>query len=167
MTVQDIIQWFENYPLLIIGYFAVLIIISLLGLLAVNRRNFRSPVTYLYSVLVYAVTIPGLLALIITVYSFFFLRTNLLEINVLAYFVPVITMVIVLLIINKTVPMHLIPGFDKLSGLFVIIVITFIITYILQRMFFGVFFVGKMQYLLLFFLALLFVLRIAWKKITK
>lgn len=167
MTVQDILQWFENYPFLIIGYFVALFVISLLGLAVVNRRNFKSPITYLYSILVYAVAIPGLLALIITVYSFFFLRTNLLEINILAYFAPIIAMVIVLLIINKTVPMYLIPGFDKLSGLFVIIVITFIITYILQRMFFGVFFVGKIQYLLLFFLALLFILRFAWKKITK
>lgn len=167
MTVQDIIQWFENYPFLIIGYFIALFVISLLGLAVVSRRNFRAPITYLYSMLVYAVAIPGLLALIITVYNFFFLKTNLLEINILAYFVPIIAMVIVLLIINKTVPMYLIPGFDKLSGLFVIIVITFIITYILQRMFFGVFFVGKIQYLLLFFLALLFVLRIAWKKISK
>ncbi|WP_438712233.1 hypothetical protein ACSTS3_07415 [Aquimarina muelleri] len=167
MTVQDIIQWFENYPFLIIGYFTILIFISLLGLAMVNRRNFKSPITLLYSLLVYAVTIPGLLALIITAYSFLFLKTNLLEINILAYFVPIIAMIIVLFIINKTVPMHLIPGFGKLSGLFVIIAITFIITYVLQKMFFGVFFVGRIQYLLLFFLALLFILRIAWKKITK
>ncbi|WP_405205197.1 hypothetical protein [Aquimarina sp. LLG6339-5] len=63
--------------------------------------------------------------------------------------------------------MSQIPGFGKLSGLFIIIIITFIITYVLQRMFFGVFFVGRFQYLLLFFLALLFGLKIAWDRIVK
>ncbi|WP_438424232.1 hypothetical protein [Aquimarina macrocephali] len=167
MTIQDIINWFANNPNLILGYFAVIIAISLLGLMFVNQRNFRSPVNYFYGVLVYAVTIPGLLALIIVLYSFFFLKTNLLHVNVLAYFVPVVSMFVTLFIINKTVPMSRIPGFEKLSGLFIIVAITFIITYILQRMFFGVFFVGRFQYLLLFFLALLLILRIAWKKIIK
>ncbi|WP_108866781.1 hypothetical protein [Aquimarina aquimarini] len=167
MTIQEIISWFANNPNLILGYFAVIIILSLLGLAVVNQRNFKPPINYFYGMLVYAVTIPGLLALIIILYSFFFLKVNLLQVDVLAYFVPVISMFVTLFIINRTVPMSRIPGFDKLSGLFIIVAITFVITYIAQRMFFGVFFVGRFQYLIIFFLALLLILRIAWRKITK
>ncbi|WP_103072174.1 hypothetical protein [Aquimarina sediminis] len=167
MTLQDIINWFSTNPKLILIYFTVVIVLSLLGLVLVNQRNFRPPLNYMYGALVYAATIPGLLALIIILYSFFFLKMNLLEMDVLTYYVPVACMFLSLFIIHKTVPMSRIPGFDKLSGVFVIVGITFVITYILQRMFFGVFFVGRIQYLLLFFVAILIILRIAWKKIVK
>lgn len=167
MTLQDFINWFGNNSNLILGYFLVIIAISLIGLLFVNRQNFKPPITYLYGVLVYAVTIPGLLSLILVLYSFFFLKINLLQLDLITYFVPLIAMIITLILINKTIPMSTVPGFGKLSGLFMLIMIAFVITFIIQRMFFGVFFVGNFQYLILFFLALLFGLKIAWGRIMK
>lgn len=167
MTVQDFINWFGNNPNLVLSYFIVIIAIAIIGLLFVNQDNFKPPITYFYGVLIYAVTIPGLLALVLLLYSFFFLKTNLLQLDLVTYFAPLVAMIITLVIINKTITMSRIPGFGKLSGLFIIIIITFIITYVLQRMFFGVFFVGKFEYLILLFLALLFGLKIAWNRIVK
>ncbi|MDH7447726.1 hypothetical protein [Aquimarina sp. 2201CG14-23] len=167
MTVQDFINWFGDNPNVVLSYFVIIIAISLIGLLFVKQSNFKPPINYFYGILIYAVTIPGLLALILILYSFFFLRTNLLQVDLIAYFVPLIAMIITLIIINKTIPMAQIPGFGKLSGLFILVIITFVITYVLQRMFFGVFFVGRFQYLIVFFLALLFGLKIAWDRIVK
>ncbi|WP_378178340.1 hypothetical protein [Aquimarina sp. SS2-1] len=167
MTVQDFINWFGNNPNLVLGYFAIIIAFSLIGLLFVKPSNFKPPINYLYGILIYAVTIPGLLALVLLLYSFFFLKINLLQVDLIAYFVPLIATIITLVIINKTIPMSRIPGFGKLSGLFILIMIAFIITYILQRMFFGVFFVGRFQYLILFFLVLLLGVKIAWDRIVK
>ena len=167
MTVQDFINWFGNNPNVVLSYFCVIVMIALLGLLFVNQSNFKSPINYAYTLLIYAVTIPGLLALILLLYSFFFLKTNLLQLDLIAYFVPLLAMIVTLVIVNRTISMKQIPGFDKLSGLFLMIMITFIITYILQRMFFGVFFVGRFQYLVGFFLLLLIGVRIAWSRIVK
>ncbi|MFD2562774.1 hypothetical protein [Aquimarina rubra] len=167
MTVQDFINWFGNNPNLVLGYFAVIIAFSLIGLLFVKPANFNPPINYLYGILIYAITIPGLLALVLLLYSFFFLKTNLLQLDLVTYFVPLISMIITLVVINRTIPMSRIPGFGKLSGLFIMIIITFVITYILQRMFFGVFFVGRFQYLIVFFLVLLFGLKIAWDRMVK
>ena len=136
MTIQDFINWFGNNPNIVLGYFSIIIVIALLGLLFVNQSNFKSPINYLYTILIYAVTIPGLLALVLILYSFFFLKTNLLQLDLIAYFVPLIAMIVTLVIINRTISIKQIPGFGKLSGLFLMIMITFIITYILQRMFF-------------------------------
>ncbi|WP_034228846.1 hypothetical protein [Aquimarina pacifica] len=167
MTVQDFITWFGSNSNIVLSYYVVIILISLIGMLFVKPPNFRPPITYLYSMIVYAVTIPGLFALILLLYSFFFLRTNLLQVDLITYFVPILAMIITLVIVNKTVEMSKIPGFGKLSGLFVLIIVTFVITYVLQRMFFGVFFVGRIQHLVVFFLVLLFVLKIAWNRIVK
>lgn len=167
MTVQDIINWFGSNPKLVLGYFIALAIFSLLGLLFVSPKNFKPPVSYLYSGLVYGVSIPGLLSIVLIVYNFFYLKSNLLQLDIMTYYVPLVATIAILIIINKTIPMQSIPGFEKLSGLFMIIIITFIITYILQRMFFGVFFIGRFEHLLLLFLGLLIGIRIAWARIMK
>ena len=167
MSIQDIIDWFTIYSNQILAYFLIVFAATLIGSLFVNKENFQAPITYIYSVLVYSIAIPGILALILLLYSFFFLQTNLLQLNVVTHFAPVIAAIITLTIINKTIPMSNIPGFNKLSGLFFMIIITLIITYILQKMFFGVFFVGKIQYLLAFFILLFFGIKIAWTRLTK
>lgn len=167
MTIQDFINWFGGNPNLVLSYFVVIILCALIGLLFVKPENFKSPITYLYTVLIYAVTIPGLLALVLVLYSFFFLKTNLLQLDLIASFVPLVAMIVTLVIINKTISMSSIPGFEKLSGLFLMIMVAFVITYILQRMFFGVFFVGRFEYLIGLFLVLLIGIRIAWKRIVR
>ena len=149
MTVQNIISWFSNHPRLIIGYFILLTILSLIGLLLIKPKHFKPPLSYLYGILIYAVTIPGLLSLVLILYSFFFLKTNLLQLDLVTYFIPFVAMLLILWIINKTIPIKNIPGFSKLSGHYILILITFIFTYILQRMFFGVFFIAKFEYLIL------------------
>jgi len=167
MTVQQLIDLLGSHPKLILSYFVIIVIISLVGLLFVTPKNYSKSIGYMYSVLVYAVAIPGLLSIILILYNFFFLKANLLGLDISIYFVPLAAMILTLVVINKTVSMSQIPGFDKLSGLFLLIMITFIITYVLQRMFFGVFFIGKIQYLIVFFLALLFGIKVAWSKIMK
>lgn len=167
MTIQQLIDLLGSHPKLILSYFVIIVIISLIGLLFITPNNYSKSIGYIYSVLIYAVAIPGLLSIILLLYNFFFLKANMLSLDLSIYFVPLIAMILTLVIINRTVHTSQIPGFDKLSGLFFLIMITFIITYILQRMFFGVFFIGKIQYLIVFFLALLFGIKVAWGKIMK
>ena len=167
MKIQELLDWFANHANLVLSYFIIVFAISLIGLLFVNQKNFKPPVSYFYSVLVYATAIPGILGLILLLYRFFFLKNNLLQIDIVTHFVPLISAILILAVINKTIPMSIVPGFGKLSGLLIIVLVTFIVTYVLQRMFFGVFFVGKLQYLALFFLLLLVGLKVAWNKIVK
>lgn len=167
MTIQDIINWFNANPNVILSYFSVILILSLLGLLLIKPKHFKPPINYLYTILIYAVTIPGLLACILVLYGLFINKTNLLKVSVLAYFLPIIASIINIIIIKKTVPLVYIPGFNRLSGMILLIIITFIITYILQRMFFGVIFIGSFSSLIGLFLVLLIIINYAWKKIIK
>ncbi|CAM1361385.1 hypothetical protein [Tenacibaculum xiamenense] len=167
MTVQDIIDLIDKNSSAILNYYIVLGIISLIGLLFVNRDNFKSPITYAYTFLIYASVIPGLLALMLIVYNLFFLKRNLLHLPVLTYYLPVIAMGVLLLIIKKTVSLKEIPGFERLSGLFMLIFVTLIITYFVQKIFIGVFFIGSVSYLIGLFVVLLLVLKVGWNKLVK
>ena len=167
MTVEQIINQLGNYPSIILSYFGIMLGVSLLGLLLVKERNFKSPINYLYGGLVYLVAIPGLLSVILLLYSFFFLNTNILQLDIVTYYVPIVFMIATLLIIKKTIPLKRIPGFDRLSGLVMLILSAFIITYVLQRMMFGVFFIGSFTYLIAFFGLILLGLKIGWNKLKK
>jgi len=166
MTIQDIINWFGTNSTLVLIYFGAILLLSLLGLLLVKPKNYKTAVKYFYSLMVYAVCIPGILSFLLLLYNLFFLKANLLQLDIMTTFLPLGATIISLVIINKTVPMSLIPGFGRLSGLFLVIMISFFMTYFIQKMFFGVFFVGRAQYLILFFLALLLLMRFAWKKVV-
>jgi len=167
MTVQDLINLLSNNSSIIINYYVALLVISLCGLLFVTNQNFKKPINYIYSILIYATVIPGLLSVILVVYSFFFLRRNLIHLEIITYYLPIIAMIVLLLIIKKTIPLHRIPGFDRLSGLFIIIFIAFIVTYFIQKIFIGIFFIGSITHLLGIFIVLLILLKIGWNKFVK
>ncbi|SOS47755.1 conserved membrane hypothetical protein [Tenacibaculum dicentrarchi] len=167
MTVYDLINILAENSSTILNYYIFLLVIVLLGLLFSNAINFKSPLIYLYTVLIYAVAIPGILSVILVVYNFFFLRKNLLQLELITYYLPIIAMVLLLLLIKKTVPLKEIPGFDKLSGLFIILFITFLITYFIQKAIIGVFFIGSFTQLIAIFLVLLVVLKLGWNKFVK
>ncbi len=167
MTVYDLINILSNNSNTIINYYVALLLVILLGLLFSNMIRPKSPILYVYSILIYALAIPGLLAIILVVYNFFFLRKNLMQLQLVTYYLPIIAMILLFLIIKKTLPLKEIPGFDKLSGLFIILFITFLITYFIQKAIIGVFFIGSFTQLIAIFLVLLVVLKLGWNKFVK
>ncbi|MBE7629449.1 hypothetical protein [Tenacibaculum piscium] len=167
MTVYDLINILTTNSSNILNYYILLFVIVLIGLLFSNMIRPKSPILYVYSALIYAIAIPGLLSIILVVYNFFFLRKNLMQLQLVTYYLPIIAMVLLFLIIKKTLPLKEIPGFDKLSGLFIILFITFLITYFIQKAIIGVFFIGSFTQLIAIFLVLLVVLKLGWNKLVK
>lgn len=166
MTIQELIDWFSINEYGILSYFLCILFLALLITAITNQSNFRK-LRYVMSGLVYAVTIPGILAVLLILYSILFLGTSLLNVSIVAYFVPVIAMALTLILLSRKVSMADIPGFDKLSAFMIIIGITFIIIFILQKSFFGVFFVGGFVQLLVVFVLVLLILKLSWSKLTK
>jgi len=79
----------------------------------IHKENFKSPFTYLYSLLIYAVSILAILAVILVIYGFFFHKIDFLQVDILSYFLPIISMLIVFVFFNKTVGLSNIPGFKR------------------------------------------------------
>jgi hypothetical protein len=92
-------------------------------------------------VVVYLVCVPGMLAGVVTAYMLFFTRENLLDINVFVYLLPIVSMVATLLLTRTNVSFDAVPGFDRLSGLMVMIAVSFGIALAIQKtgifLFFG------------------------------
>jgi hypothetical protein len=79
----------------------------------------------MYSVLVYAVCVPGMLSAVLTAYSLFFRNENLLEVNLLVYVLPLVSMIVTLVFVQKNVGFDAVRGFNRLSGLMILIACSF------------------------------------------
>lgn len=165
MTIQDLIDWFNGNHYITLGYFAIIILLTVIVVSIINTNNAKA-LKYVMSAIVYAVTIPGVLAVILVLYALLMQRSNILNVGIVTYFVPIVAMVITLMILNKKVLMRNIPGFDKLSSLILMIGIAFGIIFILQKTYFGVLFIGGFTQLIMVFAVVLIILKVAWSRFT-
>ena len=90
-------------------------------------------VRWAYSGLIYGVCLPGVLAVVLTAYSLFFLNANLLRVNILVYFLPIGIMCLTLFIIRKRISFDEIPGFGRIQGLMILIGLCFAIAIAIQK----------------------------------
>jgi hypothetical protein len=134
MTIQDLIQMANGHLLaLVIFFVAPPVLAWLCGLAHGRGHGGVSPWKYIYSVLVYMVCIPGLFSCVLTGYALFFQRANLTNVNVAIYFLPIISMVVTLIFIHKTVNFENVPGFDRISGLMAMIGCSFVIALAIDK----------------------------------
>lgn len=144
MTGRELVDAVTAHPLPIAGFLVGQVALAfLLGLVQGDGREGVSPLRYGYAVLVYAACVPGVLATLLTAYTLLFLRADLLAVNALVYFAPIASMALTLWLIRRKVSFDQVPGFDRLSGLIVMLAVTFAIVFALSRMFFGVVFFGS------------------------
>ena len=166
MTLQDLINWFSAHQYITSIYFIILFLLTLLLVRNVNEKNLNQ-LQYAFSAIVYGVTVPGILAVLLTGYTLLILRTSLLNVSIIVYFLPIFAMAVTLFVMNKKVALKSIPGFDRITSLMVLIGITFTVVFVLQKTFFGVVFIGGFAQLLVVFILLFVILKVTWSKLTK
>ncbi len=164
MTVEQMISALDSYTPIVLIYLGASPLLSLLLRLLHGRGGGeQSPWKYFYSALIYLACVPGIVSLVLTLYSLLFIRANLLNLNVSFYYLPVLSMFLTLIIIRKSVTFDAIPGFKKLYGLFSLILISFLVVFILDRLRIFIFFRGS----ILAFLGVWVVIFIALKYATR
>lgn len=128
MTARELTLVAEAYPWHLTAYFLALPIGSaLLGICHGRKNGGLSPWKYLYSAIVYLACVPGLLAGVLIGYALFFTKQNLMDVDLLVFVMPVVSMTVTLILVSKRVDFDQVPGFDRLSGLMVMIAVTFIL----------------------------------------
>ena len=146
MTSRDLVNLAGQYPLVLLAAFlAPPLAAWLLGLMHPRGQGGLAPWKYFSAVLVYLACVPGMFAAVITAYSLFFARENLLDANLLVSFLPIVSMVATLVFIRKDVPFDQVPGFDRLSGLMAMVGCSFAIALAIQKTNIFLFFGGSIE----------------------
>ena len=146
MTLRELIDLAGHHSLILLAVFVVPPIAAwLCGVLHGRGNGGHSPRKYIYSVLVYLACVPGLFAAVITAYSLFFRNESMLDVNLLVYFLPLVSMIVTLILIRKNVTFDEVPGFDRLSGLMVMIGCSFAIALAIHKTNIWIFFGGSIE----------------------
>lgn len=160
MTIEELALSVGEHPLLISGVLATPPLLALLAMIGGRDPAGAGPRRYLFMTLVYLVCVPGVMAAVITAYALLFDGVSLLSLDILAYFGPVVSMVLTLMLIARTTPLERVPGFGRIGGLVLMLAAAFFIAFFLQRMQIWVVFVGGMGALLILGLVLFIAIRI-------
>lgn len=149
MTIRELIDLAGQHPLaLLVAFLGPPLAAWLLGLMHPRGQGGLAPWKYFSAVLVYLTCVPGMFAAVVTAYSLFFSRENLLDVNPLVSFLPIVSMVATLIFIRKNVSFDEVPGFDRLSGLMAMVGCSFAIALAVQKTNIFLFFGGSIEKLL-------------------
>ena len=164
MTLEDFFQKLSENPSYLIFYFSIIPITALLAGWLGKGEGHLAPWKYLYSTIIYLVSVPGIFAITLSVYMFLFEGRSIMQTDIFVQILPILSMVISLLIIQRNVKFENIPGFDKLSGLIMLISSALILMWIVDRTRIIAFTFIPFQYVILIFAGLVVLMRFGWKR---
>lgn len=165
MTLAQFFEVCSQNASVLLFYFIATPLTAILASIFGKGEGHLSPWKYLYSFLIYAVTIPGLFAISLSIYMFLFERGSIMNANIFTQILPVLSMFLTISIIRKSVNLDLIPGFDKLSSLMLLISVVLIVLWIMEKTnIFIITFMPFWQFILLLVVVFVF-LRFLIKKV--
>ena len=134
MTLQQLFDLLSANPSIILFYFFAIPMTAFLAGIFGKGEGHLTPWKQLYCVLVFAAAIPGIFALILNIYLFLFERQPILETNIYTQIFPLLVMFLTFWLIKRNVPFELIPGFDRISGLLMIVLAVLAVMWLLDRL---------------------------------
>jgi hypothetical protein len=136
----------------------------LIGVIANGSRDVKFW-SYVYSVLVYAICIPGIFAVTLNIYLFLFERQSVWQANIILQLLPVISMALTLMLIKSKIPFALIPGFGKISGFMTLIAALIGVMWFVDRIHLVAWTYVPFTAILVGFVLALVAIRFAWSKL--
>lgn len=133
MTLQQFFNIISDNPSIVIFYYIALPLTAFLVGLFAGNEGYKSPWKFVYSALIYLSLVPGIFVLMLNVYLFLFERMSIMDMNLYTQVLPIIGMIVVLLLITRKVDLRLVPGFDRMSGLILLVFVVLLIMWILDR----------------------------------
>ncbi|MBK8954002.1 MAG: hypothetical protein IPM34_00390 [Saprospiraceae bacterium] len=167
MTLQQFFNWIQENPMMILYYFALIFLFTiLLNTLAENKGQLY-PWNWMYSIVLYLVCIPGIFAITLNIYFFLFEKRSIMETELLLQIFPVFMMFAIIYFIRKNVQLGDIPGFERLSGLMWIISILLCLMWVIDRTHLYAISFVPFYYVLIFLMISIFLLRYFSRSLSK
>ncbi len=165
MTLGEFIDWISRDPQYIIGYFLLMPAAAALMWFIAKDEGHIKPWKYIYSIIIYAVCIPGVSAIAFNLYLFAFQRQDVFAMDIFTQIMPILSMVLTLWLIRKNVAFESIPAFDKLSQLITIIFAVLLLLWLGDKVrIYSITFVPLWMFLAIF-VGLILLIRYAWSKL--
>lgn len=151
MTVREFITCLGSLPAYYLLGFLLFPPFFAFGLNQLVTRPYGDigPVKYFYSLVLYASAVPGTFAAVLTAYTLFFRRGDLLNVNIFIYYLPIITFIATLVVISRRISLNRVPGVGKLYAFLTILFISFGAALFIQKTYVLIFFRGSIKTLVI------------------
>jgi phosphoglycerol transferase MdoB-like AlkP superfamily enzyme len=166
MTLGDFFNKVNEHPMVVLAFFVLVPLLSLLVGLLSGKKAGETPWTSIQSGLIYVVAAPAVFAVMLTFYLFFFERRSIFDTNIITQVVPVLSLAQTLLIIRRFVPLKFVPGFNKIGDLLAMLALIFGVLWILDRTRIFVFTMMPFQYILIGLVAMVVLVRFFWRRLS-
>ena len=167
MSVNDLITAVGRHPEYIALYLGL---VPLLGFMASYKIKFRlasAKLKMVLSAIMHLAAVPGMLSSALLFYSLFILHQNILNVDALVYFAPIISMFTTFILIKRKINLNQIPGCDRLFGVMVLLFMTCLIVLFLYRFRLVIGFFGSFSHLLIAGAIIFIIFKVALYKIFK
>jgi hypothetical protein len=135
MTIEDFLTYITNDKAGLFLFFILLPIVTIIITIISAGRSLEKPYSYLFSILLFVVCIPGVLSITLWVYSMFFERKAIWELPFFVYYLPVIVMAVCIYILKKKrIPIRRLPWSGELYEFLVLLIITFASILIMMKL---------------------------------
>lgn len=165
MTLQDFFDVLSANPAMVLFYLVALPVTAFVVCVLSKGEGHLEPWKYIHSALIYLACIPGIFAITLNVYLFVFERKSVMDTNIYTQILPVVTMFFTLLFISKNVPLKSIPGFEKISGLMIILISMFFLMWGLEKTRIIIFSYLPIYWVFAIVIGFLIVMRLGTKKL--
>lgn len=167
MTLGDFFTYAEQQQGSVIGFYLFIPLVAFLAYLFGKGEGHQSPWKYVYSVLIYAVAIPGIFAITLNVYLFLFERQSIMQMSLVNQLLPIVSMLITFYLVKKNVAFEHIPGFSRISGLIMIITGLIILMWILEKTHILAITILPLQVVVAVLLILVLLLAMGWRRASR
>ncbi len=167
MTVGELLQRLEPFQ----GEIALgLLVLPLLtyGLGALLQQGSRRLCRYLLAAAIYLTVVPGISMAVIVLYMLLVVRLNLLhELNLVLHALPIASMLATLWAASRLEDFDNIPAFERIQGLMLLVGLGFAALLFVHKLFIGLVFFARFEYLLLLFGGFLVLWRLAVSRLFR
>lgn len=166
MHLNELIVFLTQDKMALGVYFLLIPVCTLLlSKVAIGAKAEEAPYRYLYSILIYAICIPGVFSGTIWGYSMFFEQHALTDLNIFVYYLPLAAMLGTIGLLYKKVSIRALPWFGELYELLLLIAIAFGTLLLLMKSELVPF--SALWQLLVFFMAFFSILKLGWERFVK
>jgi len=166
ITFNSIFQSITQHPIHVLIYFFIPALLAIFaGFFHPRMVVLPKGLQYFYSIILYSVIIPCIFSCLLVLYALLLTRQNLLNVNVLIYFAPIVAALFTLSIVKRKVVLSRLLWVEQLIRVVILLFVGFFGIFLLTRLHIFVGFWGTLTQLALIGLVLFFGVKWLVKKL--
>jgi len=126
LSFRDVINVLNaNTPAVIAVFIAIFLVSTFVAFAGARVDLTKSPLRFVATGCIYAAGLPGALSSALVLYTLFFRNDDLLDVSLAVYALPLVCMIACHVVMSRKLDLKQVPGFDRLEGLAIVLILGF------------------------------------------